>query len=316
VSDWRPAASAGVLKLRAKLFHEARRFFAERDVLEVDTPALGVSTAFDVHISSLETRLSGAGPGRFYLQTSPESFMKRLLAAGSGSIYQFARSFRNGEVGRLHNPEFVMLEWYRVGIDLPELMDEVESLASRLLGGGAPAVRLSYRQAFERFVGMDPFTASAEDIAETCHQLGLGGPARDRTEGLDLILSRRVQTAISPRRTFLYDFPPEQAAMAKVRREQPPVASRFEYFIEGVEIANGYDELDDAGEQARRMAANAETRRRTGLPVPPVDQRLLDALEHGLPPCCGVALGFDRVVMLAAGKDDVRAVMPFPVDRC
>lgn len=316
MSDWRPAAAAEVLKLRAKLFDEARRFFAERGVLEVDTPVLGASTASDVHLSSLETRVSGAGTGRFYLQTSPESAMKRLLAAGSGSIYQFARSFRNGEAGRFHNPEFVMLEWYRVGVDLPALMDEVESLISRLLGGGPAAVRLSYRQAFERFAGMDPFAAPAEEISGACRRLGLGGPVKDRAEGLDLILSQCVQPAIKSRRTFLFDFPPAQAAMAKVRRETPPVASRFEFFVEGVEIANGYDELDDAAEQARRMASNAGARRRSGLPVPPADRRLLAALEHGLPPCCGVALGFDRVVMLAAGLGDVRAAMPFPIDRC
>lgn len=315
MSDWRPSAPVEVLNLRSRLFAQARRFFAERGVMEVDTPVLGTSTALDVHLSSVETRLAGAG--RFYLQTSPESAMKRLLAAGSGSIYQFARCFRDGEAGRLHNPEFVMLEWYRVGVDLATLMDEVESLVSTLLGGGAsPAGRLSYREAFERHAGIDPFAASDDEVEALCRRLGFSGPLKDRTEGLDLILSRRVQPAMKSRRTFLFDFPPAQAAMAKVRPEVPPVASRFEFYVEGVEIANGYDELDDPVEQSRRMAAHAELRRNSGLPVPPVDQHLVDALDQGLPPCCGVALGFDRLVMLAAGLNDVRAVMPFPVDRC
>jgi len=315
MTDWRPAATEEVLRLRAKLFAEARRFFAERDVLEVDTPVLGASTAFDVHLCSLETRVSGIEPGRFYLQTSPESAMKRLLAAGSGSIYQFSRTFRNGEAGRLHNPEFVMLEWYRVGVDLSSLMDEVEAWVSRMRGAESPAARLSYRRAFELYAGMNPFVASLEEVAEACHRLGLRGSVQEKSEGLDLILSQCVQPAIKSRPTFLFDFPPAQAAMAKVRQENPPVASRFELFVQGVEIANGYDELDDADEQAQRMALNADIRRQSDLPVPPTDQRLLDALGHGLPPSCGVALGFDRIVMLAAGLDDVRAAMPFPMER-
>lgn len=315
MNDWRPAASVEMLKLRARLFDEARRFFANLGVLEVDTPVLGASTAFDVHLSSLETRVSGAGAGRRYLQTSPESAMKRLLAAGSGSIFQFARSFRDGEAGRLHNPEFVMLEWYRVDLDLSALMDEVEALVSRLLGDDGPADRVSYRQAFERYAGIDPFSASVDDVTAACRRLGLRGPVDDKMEGLDLLLAGRVQPAIKARRTFLFDFPPEQAAMAKVRPEDPAVASRFEFFVDGVEIANGYDELDDAVEQARRTACHADARRCAGLPVLPADRRLLDALEQGLPSCCGVALGFDRVVMLAAGCDDVRTVMPFPIDR-
>ena len=315
MDDWRPATDLNVLKLRAGLMASTRQFFAERDVTEVDTPVLGASTAFDLHLASLETRISGVQPDHFYLQTSPESAMKRLLAAGSGSIYQFARSFRNGEAGRLHNPEFVMLEWYRIGVDLQTLMDEVEALVTRLLGEASPAVRQSYRQAFEQYAGLDPFAASLADISNACQRLGLCGPPENRTQGLDLIMSHGVQPFLTSQRTFVFDFPPAQAAMARIRQQNPPLASRFEFFVDGIELANGYDELTDAGEQARRMAANADLRRQANLPVPVEDSRLLDALEHGLPSCCGVALGFDRLVMLAAGLDDVREAMPFPVDR-
>ncbi|MDX1513137.1 MAG: EF-P lysine aminoacylase EpmA [Gammaproteobacteria bacterium] len=315
MTDWRPAASAEVLKLRADLFADARRFFAERGVMEVDTPVLGSSTASEVYLASLETRLSGAPIRRYYLQTSPESAMKRLLAAGSGSVFQFARAFRDGEAGRLHNPEFVMLEWYRVGFDLTALMDEVEALISRLLGEAPPARRLSYRDAFRIHAGIDPFTAAPADVADACRELGLETPPGDAQTGLDLILSARVQPALGSGRSFLFDFSPAQAAMSAVRDESPPVASRFELFIDGIEIANGYDELRDPAELLRRTKANAALRERGGLPVPPEDRALLDAMRHGLPACAGVAMGFDRVVMLAAGLDDVRQAMAFPLDR-
>lgn len=312
---WRPAADLQVLELRARLMRQARAFFEARGVMEVDTPVLGAATASDVHIASLTTRVEACDAGPLYLQTSPESAMKRLLAAGSGPIFQFARAFRDGESGPRHNPEFVLLEWYRTGFDGPALMEEVESLVGGLLGRGVPARRLSYRDAFEAYAGFDPFDSSLEDIVAHCRRLGWRGELTERDDGLDLIFSTRVQPALPPGMTFIGDFPPQQAALARVRAGDPPVAERFELFVDGVEVANGYHELADAGEQRRRIHDDLERRRARDLRPVPEDARLLAALEHGLPDCAGVALGFDRLVALAAGVDDIRRVMPFPIDR-
>lgn len=314
-ASWRPAASLEVLRLRAALVNQARRFFAERGVMEVDTPVLSASAASDVHIGSLQTRVSLASAKAFFLQTSPESAMKRLLAAGSGSIFQFARAFRDAESGRLHNPEFLMLEWYRPGFDLSALMQEVAALVAQLLNSNTAATRLSYRDAFLKYAGIDPFTAGVEEIGDACRQLGFPGPLVDRNQGLDLLLARRVQPGLPPGCVFVYNYPADQAALARIRAGDPPVAERFELFVDGVELANGYQELTDAQEQRNRIEADLARRRKRGLPVVPKDRHLLDALEHGLPECAGVALGFDRLVGLEAGIEDIRRVMAFPIGR-
>jgi len=313
--SWRPVASLEVLRLRADLLEKARRFFLQRGVMEVDTPVLGACAVSDVHIHSLQTRLTGPAQGPRYLQTSPESAMKRLLAAGSGPIFQLARAFRDGEAGRLHNPEFLLLEWYRPGFDLAALMDEVEALLDELLGAAPPARRLTYREAFRIHAGMDPFSAPAEEINRACRHLGMHGSPDDRDAGLDLILSERVQPGLGQGRTFLDEFPASQAALARIRADDPPVAERFELFVDAIEIANGYQELDDAEEQRRRFSRDLTARRKRGMSSVPEDRHLLAALEHGLPNCAGVALGFDRVVLLAAGLDDVAQTMAFPVGR-
>ncbi|HSS66082.1 MAG TPA: EF-P lysine aminoacylase EpmA, partial [Gammaproteobacteria bacterium] len=299
----------------AAMIAAARRFFDERGVVEVDTPALSAAAASDLHIASLQTRVWIDRATPFYLQSSPESAMKRLLAAGSGPIFQFARVFRDGEAGPRHNPEFLLLEWYRPGAGVAALMDEVAALVAKLLGSEALVERLSYREAFMKHVGIDPFSATLEEIGDLCRRVGFNQALDDRNAGLDLLLARRIQPALGAGRVFVYDFPADQAAMARVRPGNPPLAERFELFVDGVEVANGYQELTDAREQRRRMEADGARRRETGLsPVPP-DFRLLEALEHGLPECAGVALGFDRLVGLKAGVEDIRRVMAFPIDR-
>lgn len=294
---------------------EARRFFTARGVLEVDTPVLGAATASDVHIASLQTNVFVGGLKSFYLQTSPESAMKRLLAAGSGPIFQFARVFRDGETGPMHNPEFLLLEWYRPGFDLETLMDEVAALVGALLKRDLPVERLSYRAAFVQHAALDPFTASLEAIAERCRHAGFRGVVDERNAGLDLLLTRQIQPALSPGCVFLRDFPADQAALARIQPGDPPLAERFELFVDGVELANGYQELTDAGEQRERMQADGARRRVRNLPSVPRDDNLLNALEEGLPECAGVALGFDRLIGLKTGIRDIRRVMPFPIDR-
>jgi lysyl-tRNA synthetase class 2 len=314
-ANWRPAATLEVLRLRAAMLADARRFFLKRGVMEVDTPVLSAATASEVHIASLRTDVSLDGRKPVYLQPSPESAMKRLLAAGSGPIFQFARAFRDAEAGPMHNPEFLLLEWYRPGFDLWTLMDEVAALVAELMNAKIPVEHLSYRQAFVNYAGIDPFTSSANAIAELCRRSGFGDALDDRSAGLDFLLTRLVQPALSPGCVFVYHFPADQAALAKVRPGNPPLAERFELFLDGIELANGYQELIDAREQRIRIEADRARRRRRGLPLVPVDLRLLQALEHGLPECAGVALGFDRLVGRKARVEDIRRVMAFPIDR-
>jgi len=318
-SDWPPRASIDRLRLRARLLVQIRAFFLERNVLEVETPCMASCGASDVHIASLVTRCQATGgDSRLFLQTSPEFAMKRLLAAGSGPIYQVCRAFRDGERGRLHNPEFTLLEWYRPGFDHYALMDELESLVDQLLGSAAPAPRLSYRDAFLAFGGIDPFEENTKTLLARAEARGLvltAGSPPDRDLALDFLFSHTVQVCFGDGRIFVHDYPASQAALARVRAGEPPVAERFELFINGIEIANGYHELADADEQRRRFAADGQARRRLGLEQIPVDERLLAALSAGLPDCAGVAVGLDRLFMIAAGENSIDAVMAFPLDR-
>jgi lysyl-tRNA synthetase class 2 len=320
-ADWRPGTGVELLRRRAELLQKTRAFFAERGVLEVETPLLGSAAVTDIHIESLRTRYTGPGAaaGReLWLQTSPEYAMKRLLAAGSGPIYQIARAFRDGESGPVHNPEFTLLEWYRPGLDHHALMDEVDLLLAALLQT-APAQRLSYAAAFSRHVGLDPHRASDAELVAAARQRGLGsvGLAEDDRDGwLALLLTHALEPRLSSSRpTFLYDFPASQAALARIRPGAPPLAERFEVYVGGLELANGYHELLDHREQRARFERDLERRRERGLSEPPVDERLLEALRAGLPACSGVALGFDRLVLIAAGCVSLSEVVPFTVDR-
>ena len=312
-ADWRPGAGIDALRLRARILRAVRAYFDAEGVLEVETPSLGSRTVTDPSIESLVVR-DGA-EGAWYLQTSPEFAMKRLLAAGSGSIYQITRAFRDGERGRHHNHEFSMLEWYRVGFDHHRLIDDIDALLDTVLGPD-PSRRMTFRDAFVRHLGLDPLTAPLADLHDACRSRGFESSAAGavRDECLDWLLSAAVQPALGPGRVYLLDFPASRAALAKVRADSPPVAERFELYIDGIEVANGYHELRDAGELRRRMRRDTEARSATGQPVPEFDERLLAAHEAGLPACAGVAVGLDRLVMLAGRYRSLQEVLAFAQD--
>lgn len=320
-SGWQPSASLDALKSRARLLGFVRGFFAERQVLEVETPVLGRHGVTDVNLDSIRASLlpvAGSTTDTGWLQTSPEYHMKRLLAAGSGPIFQVSRVFRDGERGRRHNPEFSMLEWYRPGFTDEELMAEVADLVVGWLACEPPQ-RLSYRQAMVRFAGVDPFSASDRELARLCETwlepesaLSLG-----RDGCLDLLMSYRVEPALAHQPpTFITHYPASQAALARTSyHEGVQVAHRFELYVQGMELCNGYWELTDAGEQRRRFQADNAARRARGKPEMPVDEGLLAALDTGLPECAGVALGLDRLLMLKLGTRDIADVLAFPVER-
>lgn len=308
------------LRRRAALTARARGFFEARGVLEVDTPLLADGVVVEAHIDPIPCRVRlGAGDAvERRLLTSPEGPMKRLLALGSGPIYQFAHAFRDGEVGRRHAVEFTMLEWYRPGIDHYALMDEVEALLQHLVPetAGAGFDRSTYRELFLEFAAIDPFQTSLAELRLACERLGVDMP-RGFDEGtvddaLDLVLVSHIEPLLGQvRPLFVYGYPPSQAALAKVQQpsgEEPATAARFELYCRGVELANGYHELVDAEEQRRRFEQANRDRVADGRSALPIDEELLSALEHGMPPCSGVALGFDRLLMLAAGRDRIDEV--------
>lgn len=323
---WQPSADFATLRLRAELLQRIRAFFAARGVLEVETPALSTTATTAPHLASFATPYAGPGPqhGRtLYLHTSPEFPMKRLLAAGSGCIYQIARVFRDGEAGRRHNPEFTLLEWYRVGFDHHRLMDEVTELVMTLLAGRLTlraSERLTYREIFQRYLSLDPHRTSVAELtvcaAHHAVPIPPGMPTDEIDPWLDLLLTQGIEPHLGRGRlTFVYDYPASQAALARLRPGDPPVGERFELYLNGLEVANGFRELGDAAEQRRRFVQENAARRALGLPSMPIDEYLLDALEAGLPDCAGVALGFDRLVMLAAGRDSIQEVIAFPLER-
>jgi lysyl-tRNA synthetase class 2 len=319
-ADWRPSATPTVLRRRAAMLAAARDYFARSAVIEVDTPLLSHCAASDPHLESVAAEV--AGQGRMYLHTSPEFAMKRLLAAGLGDCYQICHVFRDGERGAQHNPEFTMIEWYRVGFDAVQLMDEVEALLGDMLAGLRslpPAERIAYRDAVREVAGADPMTATAAELAATLGRHGVGVPASSRGERdalLDLVVSAVVGPRLGAGRpAFIHGYPASQAALARIRPDDPALADRFELYVDGVELANGFHELGDGIEQRRRFEADLATRAALGRPSRPVDRRLLGALDHGLPDCSGVALGFDRLVMIALRLGAIDAAMPFAVER-
>ncbi|MDX1384446.1 MAG: elongation factor P--(R)-beta-lysine ligase [Thermoanaerobaculia bacterium] len=319
--DWRPRAGREALLARAELLAAVRRFFAARRVLEVETPALGRYAVTDVHLTGFATRYQGPGAGegrRLHLATSPELAMKRLLAAGSGPIFQICRAFRDGEAGRHHNPEFTLLEWYRPGWDHHALMDEVAELLTATLGTG-DSERHTYASLFEQRVGLDPHMASAAELDAVRAERTDVPPVHGRADLAQALFGALVEPHLGRERpTFVYDYPADQAALARLRHTAPPavaVAERFELYYLGLELANGFHELADAAEQAARFEADRAERRRRGLPDVEADPSFLAALESGLPDCSGVALGLDRLLMLRLGGDDIRDVLAFPVDR-
>ena len=314
---WRPRGDRARWERRARLVAGVRGFFAARGVLEVETPLLGARGAMDPAIESFSA--VGRGGRVRWLQTSPEYAMKRLLAAGSGPIFQITRAFRAGEAGPRHNPEFTLLEWYRPGYDHHRLMDEVGELVVAALGCDTPR-RVAYAHAFQELAGVEVDRAPGEALRERARRAGASDRTAaelDRDACLDLLLTHCVQPGLSElagtRAVFLHDYPASQAALARVARTRDgDRAERFELFVDGVELANGYHELTDPAEQRRRFEAEAARRRDAGLPVMEMDERLIAALAHGLPACAGVALGLDRLVMLALGFASVGDVIAFP----
>ena len=301
MADWRPSCTVEALRERGAMLAAVRDFFAAREVLEVQTPALGRHTVTDPALDSIAT-LDGR-----HLQTSPEYHMKRLLAAGAPSIYQIAPAFRNGEAGRSHNPEFTMLEWYRVGFDADALMAEVAALVDALLGEAAYE-HLAWADLLGERFGVDVDDQQA--LLGLGDQLGLSQPTLD--DVLDVALAEALG-ALAGRRVFVTGFPAALAVLARIGADGR--AERFELIVDGVEVANGYHELTDAAELARRMAGDAERRRARGKAEVAPDTCLLDAQRHGLPACAGVAMGFDRLLMLKLGASSIAEVMAFDWDR-
>ncbi len=314
-----PAASLEAIQLRAALLRKVRHFFDNRGFLEVETPLISADTVVDAHIDPIPVAVphlaeETATSQPLWLQTSPEYCMKRMLAAGSGPIYQVCKAFRAGEAGDRHNPEFTMLEWYCPGHDLHAGMQLLSDFAQEILDA-PPATTITYRDAFLQHAGIDPLTASDESIARTARQsIDISGDL-PRDEWLNLLLTAKVEPHLgNDAPAIVYHYPASQAALAKVVG-QPHVAARFELYINGIELANGYDELLDADELTRRSEKNNRLRQAAGRDPLPVISHLTAAMQHGLPPCAGCALGFDRLVMLAGGYTRLDQVLPFPIDR-
>lgn len=327
VSVWRPSASLAVLRARAAIMARVRQFFAERNVLEVETPLLAQASVTDPHIISIPAAYRALGAAKeqvVYLQTSPEYAMKRLLAAGAGDIYQITKAFRQGEVGPLHNPEFTLLEWYRLGFDHHQLMDEVAALIGQIIAA-TDVPRFKYGDMFKQYVGVDPYCATMTELKECVRQQGIhvhlsSQDVSDQTEcnfWLDVLFTHCVEPYFSQEGpVFLYDFPSTQAGLAKIRDEKGTrVASRFELYFKGIELANGFHELQDADEQRARFEKDLAYRALRGIVSMPVDERFLAALTQGLPDCAGVALGIDRLVMLVLEQHSIADVLSFDFAR-
>lgn len=299
------------------MLHEARRFFAERDVLEVETPALSPAAVSDPHIESICARLELRTAAPCFLRTSPEFAMKRLLAAGYPDIFEIGRVFRDGEAGPAHQPEFTLIEWYRHGFDLEQIMTETVSLLSALIEASRvpkPVVFTSYRDAFLDFAGVDPFTADIDALrrASSADARLIAAVGDRRDDWLDLLLATHVAPRFeTDRLTVLYHYPASQAALARLVSGNVDLAERFEVFKGNVELANGFVELDDAHEQAARFARDQANRRERGKTVRPLDRRLLAALASGLPACAGVAAGLERILMINQATADISDVISF-----
>lgn len=316
---WQPAASLNALRLRAEILTNIRAFFSARDVMEVDTPLMCRASVTDPYIDSIPAIYQAHPNGnteRFYLQTSPEYAMKRLLAAGSGSIFQLCKAFRQAENGHLHNPEFTMLEWYRTGFDHLQLMSEVDELLQLILHT-TPGHLITYQKLFQTFLDIDPLNTTLDALklcAEQNH-INIETVITDCDTWLSLLLTHCIEPKLGmDRPCFIYDFPVSQASLARINPDQK-TAARFEVYYKGMELANGFHELQNADEQRRRFENNNVARVDAQLLPMPIDELFLTALQAGLPNCSGVALGIDRLVMLALGKTTIHDVMSFDLSR-
>lgn len=320
MSSWQPTATRERLVMRAHLNARLRAFFAERQVMEVEVPLLARATVTDPHIDSIQAQQAGE---TLFLQTSPEFFMKRLLCAGSGAIYSLGKAFRNGEAGGRHNPEFTMLEWYQPGFDDHRLMDEVTAFLQQLLperlADSSAVERISYRSLFQRHLSIDPHNATLEELKILARQhCELDWQDDSRDVWLDLLMTHVIEPKLGQGLVLVYDYPESQAALARVLEDETgqSVARRFEAYVGGMELANGYWELTDADEQAQRFDADWRQREAMGIERYPQDRHLLNALAAGMPNTSGVALGVDRLLMLVAGCSSIEDVLSFPIGRC
>lgn len=314
ITSWQPSASIASLKARARIMADIRAFFTKRGYLEVETPVLGRFGTTDVHLSNLTATFRGKP---YYLQTSPEYHMKRLLAAGSGAIFQIARVFRDDELGRWHNPEFTLLEWYQLDIDHHALMAEIDTFLQEIVHA-PPLIKKTYQQAFVEACDIDPFGCSLLQLQNTAKQFDLGNVfSADETNPdlyLFLLMSHVVEPFLAKEQSpiAIYDFPASQASLAQIKDNK---AARFEVYYQGIELANGFHELTDATIQRQRFNQDNEIRQQQGVAPAPIDEYLLQALEHGLPPCSGVALGVERLLALAWQHRCIEQTLAFDISR-
>ncbi|MCP3672612.1 MAG: EF-P lysine aminoacylase GenX [Gammaproteobacteria bacterium] len=320
---WAPVAGPEMLRARARLLADIRGFFQGLGVMEVETPVCSGCASTDPMLESFTTSFTGPGvpeAKELFLHTSPEFPMKRLLAAGSGPVYQMCKVFRNGESGRMHNPEFTLLEWYRPGYDHHRLMGEVAELINGLLPAPLPVERISYGELFQGHLGLDPHRCSVEEMRGHAIKAGVTGSESldlHSVDGwLDLLLTHCIEPHLGRGSLcFVYDYPATQASLSRIRPGTPPLAERFELYIEGIELANGFHELASGPEQRGRFNADLEQRRTNGAREVPMDELLLAALDAGLPECSGVALGVDRLLMCLTGTSHIQDVLAFPLER-
>ncbi|MEL0629027.1 elongation factor P--(R)-beta-lysine ligase [Psychromonas aquatilis] len=323
--NWLPNAAMAQIKARAIMLKKIRNFFELRDVLEVETPSLSQAAVTDVHLHCFKTQFVGRnisesplidGGVPLYLQTSPEFHMKRLLAAGSGCIYQISKVYRNEESGRFHNPEFSLLEWYRVDFNHHQLMDEMAALLVMVLECKEPT-RCTYQEAFMEHLNVDPLTASVAELKMAGAHLELGEVLNNETDKdtiLQLLFCIAVESKIGQiQPCFVYDFPASQAALARINTQDPRVADRFEVYYKSIELANGFYELNSSEEQLKRFQADNVTRKNIGLDEMPIDKKFVSCLDD-LPNCAGVALGLDRLLMLATEQSHINDVLSFNID--
>jgi len=326
MTGWKPSASFDTLRLRARLNAAIRDFFSRRDVIEVETPMMSVAGNTEPNIASFALEFSGrtdGAPRTRWLRTSPEHPLKRLLCAGFGDCYELGRVFRDGEAGGRHNPEFTMLEWYRLGMDHVQLAAEtveVVRMALALVGRDASDESVTYRELYRRELSIDPMTAPDETLRNALGNVTIDPEGLVRDDWLDLLMTHRIQPELSQDRILVVrDYPASQCALARIRpptnAEDPPVAERFELYLGPLELANGYHELADADEQRGRFERDLMVRRNRGAPAPAVDARLLDALADGLPACAGVALGVDRLLMAMLRTPAIADVLAFDFTR-
>jgi lysyl-tRNA synthetase class 2 len=310
--QWQPDASLTVLRLRARWLKQVREFFEARQVMEVETPSISFASVPDPNIASLKTNVAGRS---CYLQTSPELYMKRLLAAGSGPIYQISRVFRDGEIGRLHNPEFSLVEWYQPGYSQQQLIQEVSELVIALCEPGTDAGKIqyiTYQQLFMDTVGINPLSEDWPSLQTYCQTSHLDCPVDtdDWSGAMDWLMAIAIQPSMQGM-LFVTHYPATQASLAKLDPHDQSVAMRFELFIDGIEMANGFEELTDADQQRQRFEFENRQRQRTGMAPVSLDEKFLAALQSGMPECSGVALGLDRLLMWKTASDKVRDVMSF-----